>query len=144
MQNLYCCLIPAAIRISVPERASPEHKEELGMSAIRINLRRLGIRKSQASGIVALYALLGLLTLAVMAGLLATPRSTGEQADYTGPNIQVRETRRLAETVRGDDTDTIVFGYEMQAGDMGVPVFGVKSLHEVADDVEVEVAPHKL
>lgn len=40
-----------------------------------------------------------------------------EQADYTGLYIQVGENRRLAEMLRGGGTDTIVFGYEVQADD---------------------------
>ena len=42
---------------------------------------------------------------------------TGEQADYTGLYIQVGENRRLAEMLRGDGTDTIVFGYTVQSND---------------------------
>ena len=44
--------------------------------------------------------------------------STSEQADYTGLYIQVGENRRIAEMLRGDGTDTIVFGYQVQADDV--------------------------
>ena len=44
--------------------------------------------------------------------------STSEQADYTGLYIQVGENRRLAEMLRGGGTDTIVFGYQVQADDV--------------------------
>ena len=64
MKNLYYAFVPAAIRFSVSKRASPGQTEVLG------------IRKSRGLGTVALYALLGFLTLAVLVGLLATPRGT--------------------------------------------------------------------
>ena len=76
MKNFYFSLIPAAIRISVPKSVSPGHKEVSGMGTMKGSLRRLRIRKVPTLGIVALYVLLGLLTLAVMAGLLATSGST--------------------------------------------------------------------
>ena len=53
--------------------------------------------------------------------------NTGEQADYAGLYIQVGENRRLAEMLRGDGTDTIVFGYTVQADDVdadGISVEG--------------------
>ena len=43
--------------------------------------------------------------------------NTGEQADYAGLYIQVGENRRLAEMLRGDGADTIVFGYQVQSDD---------------------------
>ena len=53
--------------------------------------------------------------------------STGEQADYAALYIQVGENRRLAEMLRGDGTDTVVFGYQVQADDVdadGISVEG--------------------
>ena len=52
---------------------------------------------------------------------------TGEQADYTGLYIQVGENRRLAEMLRGDGTDTIVFGYQVQADDVDADGISVES-----------------
>ena len=52
---------------------------------------------------------------------------TGEQADYAGLYMQVGENRRLAEMLRGDGTDTIVFGYTVQEDDLdadGISVEG--------------------
>ena len=42
---------------------------------------------------------------------------TGRRADYAGLHIQVGENRRLAEMLRGDGTDTVVFGYTVQPED---------------------------
>ena len=52
---------------------------------------------------------------------------TGEQADYTGLYIQVGENRRLAEMLRGGGTDTIVFGYQVQADDVDADGISVES-----------------
>ena len=42
---------------------------------------------------------------------------TGEQTDYAGLYLQIGENRRVANVVRGDGTDNIVFGYTVQADD---------------------------
>ncbi len=68
MKNFYYSLIPAAIRISVPKRVSPRQRDVPGKTTMQISLRRLGMGT--------LYALPGFLILVIMAGLLATPRST--------------------------------------------------------------------
>ena len=104
MKNLYYSLIPAAIRISVPKSVSPGHKEVSGMSTMKGSLRRLRIRKAPTLGIVALYVLLGLLTLAVMAGLLATPHST-VFADSTvkGTSAWLQMECLTTRVVEGDD-----------------------------------------
>ena len=44
--------------------------------------------------------------------------STGEQADYAGLHLQIGENRRVANVVRGDGTDTIIFGYTVQPDDV--------------------------
>ena len=43
---------------------------------------------------------------------------TGERADYAGIYLQVGENRRFAHVLRGDGTDTLVFGYTVQADDL--------------------------
>ena len=53
--------------------------------------------------------------------------NTGEQADYAGLYIQVGENRRLAEMLRGDGTDTIVFGYTVQSDDVDADGISVES-----------------
>ena len=42
---------------------------------------------------------------------------TGEQTDYAGLYLQAGENRRVANVVRGDGTDEIIFGYTVQADD---------------------------
>ena len=42
---------------------------------------------------------------------------TGERADYAGLYIQVGENRRIAELLRGDGSDELVFGYTVTAED---------------------------
>ncbi len=42
---------------------------------------------------------------------------TGQRADYAGIYLQVGENRRFAPALRGDSTDTLVFGYTVQADD---------------------------
>ena len=42
---------------------------------------------------------------------------TGQRADYAGIYLQVGENRRFADVRRGDGTDTLVFGYTVQADD---------------------------
>ena len=52
---------------------------------------------------------------------------TGEQTDYAGLYLQVGEHRRIANVVRGDGTDNIIFGYEVQPDDVdadGISVEG--------------------
>ena len=42
---------------------------------------------------------------------------TGEQADYAGLYLGIGENRRVANVVRGDGTDTLIFGYTVQPDD---------------------------
>ena len=42
---------------------------------------------------------------------------TGEQADYAGLYLQIGENRRVAHVLRGDGTDTLIYGYTVQADD---------------------------
>ena len=42
---------------------------------------------------------------------------TGEQTDYAGLYLGIGENRRIAHVVRGDGTDTLIFGYTVQADD---------------------------
>ena len=43
---------------------------------------------------------------------------TGERADYAGLQLQVGENRRTAHVVRGDGTDTVIFGYTVHEDDV--------------------------
>ncbi len=43
---------------------------------------------------------------------------TGERANYTGLFLKVGENRRFARLVRGDGTDTLIFGYTVLPGDV--------------------------
>ena len=43
---------------------------------------------------------------------------TGEQTDYAGLHLNIGENRRVANVVRGDGTDTLIFGYTVQAEDV--------------------------
>ena len=52
---------------------------------------------------------------------------TGEQTDYAGLYLQVGEHRRIANLLRGDGTDNIIFGYAVQPDDVdadGISVEG--------------------
>ncbi len=52
---------------------------------------------------------------------------TGQQTDYAGLYLQVGENRRVANVVRGDGTDNIIFSYTVQADDVdsdGISVEG--------------------
>ena len=52
---------------------------------------------------------------------------TGERADYAGLYIQVGENRRVANVLRGQGTDRLVFGYAVQGDDLdadGISVEG--------------------
>ena len=52
---------------------------------------------------------------------------TGEQTDYAGLYLQVGEHRRIANVVRGDGTDTLIFGYTVQPGDADLDGISVES-----------------
>ena len=52
---------------------------------------------------------------------------TGEQTDYAGLYLQVGEHRRIANVVRGDGTDTLIFGYTVQSGDADQDGISVES-----------------
>ena len=43
---------------------------------------------------------------------------TGEETDYAGLHLNIGENRRVANVVRGDGTDTLIFGYTVQAEDV--------------------------
>ena len=110
MKNIYYTFIPAAIRISVPKRVSLGQKEVLDMTTMQRILRRLGIRKSPKVVATALYALLGIMTLAVMTGLLATPRSTAFADSTVKGNEPWLEINCLENVVEeGDDFRLIVY-----------------------------------
>ena len=52
---------------------------------------------------------------------------TGEQTDYAGLYLQVGENRRMAHVLRGDGTDSLIFGYTVQPDDVdtdGISVEG--------------------
>ena len=52
---------------------------------------------------------------------------TGERADYAGLYIQIGENRRVANLLRGEGTDRLVFGYAIQGDDLdadGISVEG--------------------
>ena len=44
--------------------------------------------------------------------------ATGEQTDYAGIHLNIGENRRVAHVVRGDGTDTLIFGYTVQPDDV--------------------------
>ena len=52
---------------------------------------------------------------------------TGEQTDYAGLYLPVGENRRIANVVRGDGTDTLIFGYTVQADDVDLDGISVES-----------------
>ena len=52
---------------------------------------------------------------------------TGEQADYAGLYLGVGENRRVANVVRGDGTDTLIFGYTVQPDDVDLDGISVES-----------------
>ena len=52
---------------------------------------------------------------------------TGEQTDYAGLYLQVGENRRVANVVRGDGTDNLIFGYTVQPDDMDLDGISVES-----------------
>ena len=52
---------------------------------------------------------------------------TGEQTDYAGLYLQVGENRRVANVVRGDGTDNLIFGYTVQPDDMDPDGISVES-----------------
>ena len=52
---------------------------------------------------------------------------TGKRADYAGLYLQVGENRRVAHVVRGDGTDTLIFGYTVQSDDVDHGGVGVES-----------------
>ena len=51
---------------------------------------------------------------------------TGEQADYAGLYLGVGESRRIAHVLRGDGTNTIIFGYTVQADDVDLDGISVE------------------
>ena len=56
-----------------------------------------------------------------------TNPQTGATADYAGLHLQVGENRRVAKMLRGDGTDTVVFGYTVQADDLDQDGVSVES-----------------
>ena len=52
---------------------------------------------------------------------------TGEQTDYAGLHLQVGENRRVANVVRGDGTDNLIFGYTVQPDDTDPDGISVES-----------------
>ena len=52
---------------------------------------------------------------------------TGQQTDYAGLYLQVGENRRVANVVRGNGTDNLIFGYTVQPDDMDLDGIGVES-----------------
>ena len=52
---------------------------------------------------------------------------TGEQADYAGLYLGIGENRRVAKIVRGDGTDTLIFGYTVQPDDVDLDGISVES-----------------
>ena len=80
------------------------------MTIMQRRLRRLGIRKSPKMGMAALCALLGFLTLAVLAGLLATPRHTAFADSTVKGNEPWLEINCLETVVEeGDDFRLLVY-----------------------------------
>ena len=53
--------------------------------------------------------------------------ATGVRADYAGLYLQVGENRRVAKVVRGDGTDTLIFGYTVQPDDIDLDGVSVES-----------------
>ena len=51
---------------------------------------------------------------------------TGEQADYAGLHLNIGEHRRVAHILRGDGTDTLIFGYTVQLEDVDADGIGVE------------------
>ena len=53
--------------------------------------------------------------------------ATGERADYAGLYLKVGENRRVAKVVRGDGTNTLIFGYTVQPDDVDLGGISVES-----------------
>ena len=52
--------------------------------------------------------------------------ATGEHTDYAGLYLQVGENRRVANVVRGDGTDTLIFGYTVESDDVDLDGISVE------------------
>ncbi len=53
--------------------------------------------------------------------------ATGVRADYAGLYLKVGENRRVAKVLRGDGTDTLIFGYTVQSDDVDLDGISVES-----------------